>query len=45
MVTEHVRKKEKTIVMVTHSKAIARKYSDTVIEISGGRLLSQGVYE
>jgi putative ABC transport system ATP-binding protein len=34
MLTEHVRIEKKTIVMVTHTKAIAEKYSDTIIEIS-----------
>lgn len=29
--------KDKTIIMVTHSKAIAEKYSDTIIEMSHGR--------
>lgn len=41
MLTEHVRIEKKTIVMVTHSKAIAEKYSDTIIEISEGRCLSR----
>lgn len=40
MVTEHVRKETKTLVMVTHSKAIAEKYSDVIIEISGGKCCS-----
>lgn len=39
MLTKHVRKEKKTIVMVTHSKAIAEKYSDTIIEIYEGRCL------
>jgi len=33
MVTEHVRKETKTLVMVTHSKAIAKKYSDVIIDL------------
>jgi len=37
MVTEHVREKNKTMVMVTHSKAIAEQYADTMIEIVSGR--------
>jgi len=41
MLTEHVRIEKKTIVMVTHSKAIAEKYSDTIIEILEGRCLSR----
>ncbi|KLU63632.1 sulfate/thiosulfate import ATP-binding protein CysA [Desulfosporosinus acididurans] len=40
MLTEHVKREKKTIVMVTHSKAIAEKYSDTIIEISKGRCLT-----
>ena len=35
-VTEYVRKDNKTLVMVTHSKAMAEKYSDTMIEIAEG---------
>lgn len=41
MVTEHVRRENKTLVMATHSKAIAEKYSDTIIEISEGRCSSR----
>lgn len=41
MLTEHVKKEKKTIVMVTHSKTIAEKYSNTIIEISEGRILSR----
>ncbi|RJP19204.1 MAG: ATP-binding cassette domain-containing protein [Deltaproteobacteria bacterium] len=37
MVTGHVKDNNKTLVMVTHSKAIAAKYADTIIEIAGGR--------
>ncbi len=40
MVTEHVRKEAKTLVMVTHSNAIAEKYSDVIIEISDGSCCS-----
>ncbi len=39
-VTEYVRKDNKTLVMVTHSKAMAEKYSDTMIEIAEGRCQS-----
>ncbi|MBS3943505.1 MAG: ABC transporter ATP-binding protein [Dethiobacter sp.] len=42
MVTGHVRKKNKTLVMVTHSKAIAEQYADTVIEIVSGRCFRRG---
>jgi len=37
MVTNHVREKEKTLVMVTHSHVIAEKYSDAIITIANGR--------
>jgi putative ABC transport system ATP-binding protein len=40
MVTEYVRKENKTLVMVTHSKAMAEKYSDTIIEVAEGRCSS-----
>lgn len=40
MVTEFVRKENKTLVMVTHSKAMAEKYSDTIIEVAEGRCKS-----
>jgi len=40
MVTEYVRKENKTLVMVTHSKAMAENYSDAIIEISKGRCSS-----
>jgi len=40
MVTDHVRKETKTLVMVTHSKVIAEKYSDVIIEISSGKCSS-----
>lgn len=36
MVTEHVKKEHKTLIMVTHSKAIAEQYSDVIIEIAAG---------
>ncbi|WP_031386964.1 ABC transporter ATP-binding protein [Desulfonatronum thiodismutans] len=38
MLTAHVRAAGKTIIMVTHSRAVARKYSDTIIEMSGGKV-------
>ncbi|PTN36342.1 ATP-binding cassette domain-containing protein [Desulfonatronum sp. SC1] len=38
MLTAHVRAEGKTIIMVTHSRAVARKYSDTIIEMSGGKV-------
>lgn len=39
MLTEHAKKLNKSIVMVTHSKAVADKYADEVIEISEGKVL------
>jgi len=39
-VTEYVRKDSKTLIMVTHSKVMAEKYSDTVLEISEGKCRS-----
>jgi len=37
MITKHVRRENKTLVMVTHSKTIADKYSDIIVEISNGK--------
>lgn len=41
MITAHARSTDKTIVMVTHSKAVARKYSDTIIEMASGKCLNK----
>jgi len=38
MLIQYARKDRKTIVMVTHSKAVANKYSDVIIEISEGKV-------
>ncbi|MBO8158441.1 ATP-binding cassette domain-containing protein [Thermosyntropha sp.] len=38
MLIEHVHIYNKTIIMVTHSKNIAEKYSDTIIEVERGRI-------
>ncbi len=43
MTTRYVREQGKTLVMVTHSKAIADRYSDIVIEVSGGTFNGRGV--
>ncbi|AFM40863.1 ATPase and permease component of ABC-type transporter involved in cytochrome bd biosynthesis [Desulfosporosinus acidiphilus SJ4] len=43
MLTDHIKREKKTIVMVTHSKAIAQKYSDIIIEISKGKMLKSEV--
>ena len=37
MLTGHARATGKTIVMVTHSRAVARRYSDVVIEMADGK--------
>lgn len=41
MITTHARTTGKVIVMVTHSKAVARKYSDTIIEMASGKCLKR----
>jgi putative ABC transport system ATP-binding protein len=41
MLTSHAREAGINIVMVTHSKAIARHYSDTIIEMAAGKCLMQ----
>lgn len=38
MLIEYVQKNRKTIIMVTHSKSVAQKYSDVIIEISEGKI-------
>ncbi len=38
MVTDHVRENKKSMVMATHSKSIAKKYSDFIIEMSMGKI-------
>lgn len=40
MITRHVREKEKTLVMVTHSRAVAENYSDTILELKNGQCSS-----
>ncbi len=42
MITEHVRKNNKTLVMVTHSKKVAKKYSDVIINIKNGHCILEG---
>ena len=37
MITEYVRHEKKTLVMVTHAKAMADRFSDEVIEVSEGK--------
>lgn len=38
MVSEFIKTKGKSVVMVTHSKAIAEKYADEIIEMSNGKV-------
>lgn len=40
MITNYIRSKNKTLIMVTHSNVIADRYSDTIIEVLNG-----GAYE
>ncbi|WP_045218630.1 ABC transporter ATP-binding protein [Desulfonatronum thioautotrophicum] len=42
MLTAHVRSTGTTIIMVTHSRAVARKYSDTIISMSAGKCVERG---
>jgi len=39
MLTGHVRKEKKTMIMVTHSKGVAQKYSDVILEVIKGKSL------
>lgn len=41
--TSFVKANNKTLIMVTHSKGIALKFSDNIIEISNGRVVNGGV--
>lgn len=38
MLIQYVQTNRKTIVMVTHSKAVANKYSDVIVEVSEGKI-------
>ncbi len=42
MFTEFVKENNKTLIMVTHSKDIAHKYSDTIIRIANGKYVLGG---
>ena len=42
MLAAHVRRDKKTLVMVTHSRKIADRYSETIIEIVGGKVRQGG---
>ncbi|OHW63318.1 sulfate/thiosulfate import ATP-binding protein CysA [Andreesenia angusta] len=39
---EYTKEQKKTLVMVTHSKKIAKNYSDNIIEIRNGRIAEEG---
>lgn len=41
MLTTHARANGKTLVMVTHSRTIARKYSDVLIEVDDGKCVQK----
>lgn len=39
---EYTKEQKKTLVMVTHSKKIAKNYSDNIVEIKNGRIAEEG---
>lgn len=39
---EYTKEQKKTLVMVTHSKKIAKNYSDNIVEIRNGRIAEEG---
>jgi putative ABC transport system ATP-binding protein len=39
---DHVRKTNKTLIMVTHTKRIAKEFADNIIEVKKGKVASQG---
>jgi len=39
-IVSYTKATDKTLMMVTHSKSIAREYSEKIIEISKGRIVS-----
>jgi len=39
MLTSHVKEKNKTAIIVTHSKYMASRYSDIIFEVVGGKIL------
>lgn len=41
-VAEHIKETKKSAIMVTHSKSVATKYADEIIEIAKGKLLDRG---
>jgi len=40
--TQYVKENGKTLIMVTHSKAIAKNFSDHIIELSNGKIVKVG---
>jgi len=44
-VTDYVKTKNKTLIMVTHSKEIARDHADEIIEMAQGRIIDKKVVE
>jgi len=44
MIAGYAKHEKKTLIMVTHSKAIAQRFSDEIIEISGGKVIG-GLHE
>ena len=45
MVSDFARDKGKSVIMVTHSKAIANKYGEFLIEVDGGGVSERGAHE
>ena len=43
MITEYAKSENKTLVMVTHSKAIAQRFSDEIIEVCNGQCNGRSV--
>jgi len=43
MITDYVRGNNKTLVMVTHSRTVAQKYSDVVFKVSNGVCTLEGL--
>lgn len=41
MVSEHIRQTGKSVVMVTHSKPIAEKFADEIVEMSDGKVINR----
>ena len=41
MLSEHVREGRRSLIMVTHSKAIAQRYSNAIVEVVGGKCVNR----